>query len=397
MRILFVAMPNSIHTARWINMLTELGWEIALFPVYRANTHPELRNITFFSANPLQSRRKASGVRLKRWTSIAFFLDTLRRRIFKQQTRSLQEWALRRVIRTYRPDLIHSIEIQSAGYLTLPVKDAMGRGFPTWWVTNWGSDIFLFGRLTEHRDRIRSVLQSCDYYSCECQRDVQLARAYGFTGKVMPVLPNAGGFELEKIQSLKQSICPSKRRVILLKGYQHWAGRALVGLQALSRCADILKAEHYKVAIYVASYDVKIAAELFEQDTGVTVELIPKVSHDDMLRWYNSARLYLGLSISDAISTSLLEAMAMGAFPIQSCTACADEWIEDGKSGLIVPPEDPEEIANAIRKALLEDDLVDKAAELNRKVVIERLDQSKIQQQVIAMYEDILKNGAKRK
>jgi len=71
-----------------------------------------------------------------------------------------------------------------------------------------------------------------------------------------------------------------------------------------------------------------------------------------MLHYYGRARIYIGLSISDAISTSLLEAMVMGAFPIQSCTACADEWIEDGKSGFIVPPEDPHVIAEAIRRAL---------------------------------------------
>ena len=34
----------------------------------------------------------------------------------------------------------------------------------------------------------------------------------------------------------------------------------------------------------------------------------------------------------------------MGSFPIQSDTACADEWIEDGVSGLIVPPEDPDSL-----------------------------------------------------
>ena len=42
----------------------------------------------------------------------------------------------------------------------------------------------------------------------------------------------------------------------------------------------------------------------------------------------------------------------MGALPIQSCTACADEWIVDGRSGLIVPPEDVDVIENALRRAL---------------------------------------------
>jgi glycosyltransferase involved in cell wall biosynthesis len=95
------------------------------------------------------------------------------------------------------------------------------------------------------------------------------------------------------------------------------------------------------------------------------------------------------LSISDGISTSLLEAMMMGTFPIQSCTACGDEWIGDGKSGFIVPAEEPREIAEAIRAALLDDALVDKAAEINLDTINQRLDYSKIQTQVVEIYKNV--------
>jgi glycosyltransferase involved in cell wall biosynthesis len=115
-----------------------------------------------------------------------------------------------------------------------------------------------------------------------------------------------------------------------------------------------------------------------------------------MLRLYGRARVSIGLSISDAISTNLLEAMVMGAFPIQSCTACADEWIVDGERGFIVPPEDPEPIAAAIRRAVTEDVLVDRAAELNTQTAQERLDQEKIRPQVIAMYEKIAAHASNK-
>ena len=79
----------------------------------------------------------------------------------------------------------------------------------------------------------------------------------------------------------------------------------------------------------------------------------------------------------------------MGAFPIQSCTACADEWIVDREMGLIVPPEDPEPVAAAIRRALSDDVLVDRASELNAELAQERLDQRVIRPKVIAMYEGV--------
>ena len=87
----------------------------------------------------------------------------------------------------------------------------------------------------------------------------------------------------------------------------------------------------------------------------------------------------------------------MGAFPIQSCTSCADEWIEDGKTGLIVPPEDAEIVAVAIRRAVSDDTLVDYAAEQNAQLAAERLDHSVIQPQVIAMYEKVVAQARQKR
>jgi glycosyltransferase involved in cell wall biosynthesis len=153
-------------------------------------------------------------------------------------------------------------------------------------------------------------------------------------------------------------------------------------------CADALQG--YTVAIYAATPDVEISANLFSQDTGIPVEFIPPCSHEEMLRWYGRARVYIGLSISDAISTSMLEAVVMGAFPIQSNTSCANEWISHGSGGFIVPAEDPEIISKAIREAVLNDSLVDNADEINKKLAYERLDEKIIKPQVIAMYKEIL-------
>jgi len=279
------------------------------------------------------------------------------------------------------------MEIQEAGYLSLDTKRRFRGEFPSWIVTNWGSDIYFFGRLPDHVDKIKAVLSACDYYACECVRDVHLAKQMGLKGRVLPVLPNTGGFDLERTAQLRQPGPASARRMILLKGYQGWSGRALVGLRAIALCASQLQG--YRVAIYSASPEVRIAAELVTQSTGIPIDLIPLCSHDEMLRFYGRSRIYIGLGISDAISTSLLEAIVMGAFPIQSCTACADEWIVDREMGLIVPPEDPEPVAAAIRRALSDDVLVDRASELNAELAQERLDQRVIRPKVIAMYEGV--------
>ena len=387
MRILFVAMPDSIHTARWISQIADQGWDIFLFPVFIARSGPDLRNLTVFESFIPRPRVKENHVRSIWWTIPFFLADFILSRIRGIKTNYFTTRALAIVVRWLHPDAVHSLEIQHAGYVTLDAKNILLKRFPVWIVTNWGSDIYLFERLAEHRPKIEAVLASCDYYSCECQRDVALARGMGFKGITLPVLANAGGIELSKVSMLKSTTPTASRRMIVLKGYQNWAGRALVGLQAMRYCADLL--QDYTLAIYMASPDVLISAELFSQDTKIPVQVISSVPHDEMLRLYNRSRIFIGLSISDGISTSLLEAMAMGTFPIQSCTACADEWIVNGQSGFIVPPEDPQAIAEALRRALTDDLLVDRAAEINAQTIAERLDNSVIKPQVIKMYEDI--------
>ena len=57
----------------------------------------------------------------------------------------------------------------------------------------------------------------------------------------------------------------------------------------------------------------------------------------------------------------MLEAMVCGAFPIQTNTSCADEWIVDGKSGFIVDPDNLMNLVSLIKTALIENSLVDGA------------------------------------
>jgi glycosyltransferase involved in cell wall biosynthesis len=368
-----------------------------LFPSDRADIHPELRNITIHD-RLVRSINVGKNIKQVKSLPCPFpgsanlanrVLSHLRDVEFAHWT-AAQNQRLAQLINKIKPDIIHSLEMQLAGYLTLAARERFGGTFPAWIMSIWGSDIYLFGRLAEHVEKIKAVLSACDYFACECQRDVESARAFGFKEEVLPVLPASSGFDIERMQQFRQPGPTSARRLIVLKGYQGWAGRALVGLRAIELSAAVLNG--YRVAVYLAGEDVRIAAELVSHATGIPIEIVPHSPYEDMLRLHGRARVSIGLSISDGASTSMLEAMVMGSFPIQSCTACADEWIEDGKTGLIVSPEDPEPIAAAIRRALTDDDLVDRAAELNARTARERLDYRLIQPQVIAMYEKVAAN-----
>jgi hypothetical protein len=386
MRILIVAMPGSLHTARWIERIAGEGWDLHLFPSLWQAPHPTLRETTVHTV--IVGRSLPGSPPSTRSRGLWPFNTGAETLYWLANRTTAQAWLrpadrLARLIRRIEPDVVHSLEFQGAGYLTLAAKERLGDRMPPWVATNWGSDVYLFGRLAAHQGRVRAVLEACDYYSCETERDVRLARDLGLRGEVWPVVPNSGGLDLARC-ALLRSDPPSARRLVLLKGYQHFAGRALVGLRALARCASAL--DGYRVAVYSAAPEVAIAAELFSMETGIPVEIVPPSSHEEMLRLFGQARVYIGLSISDAIPTSLLEAMVMGAFPIQSDTSGADEWIVPGESGLLVPPEDPAMVETAVRRAISDDSLVESAARLNAETARRRLDHETIRSQVVDSY-----------
>ncbi len=383
-------MPDSVHVARWVKQLDPNCLEVHLFSsTGTLEIHPELDGVTVHSPFFGWSARKVGKVNARLHSLFLLGTNLLLRKTFRDAVHGFRARRLKAVVKRIYPDLIHSLEMQAAGYLTLDTKKQFEGPFPPWLVTNWGSDIFLFGRLQSHSLKITEVLANCNYYSCECERDMKLAQKFGFNGRMMPVFPNAGGFDLQQVEITRNQIAPSARKLIMLKGYQSWAGRALVGLRALRRCSDIMAG--YTVVIYSAPPDVLLAAELFSLESGIPVRIIPKSTpHQEMLSLHAQARISIGLSISDGVSTSFLEALTMGSFPIQSCTACVSEWIDHGVSGMIVPPEDPDIVEMAIRRGLEDDDLVDRASQINWRTALERLDSNLLKQKVSLMYSQIL-------
>lgn len=401
LRILFVAVGGSVHTARWISQLTGQGWELHLSPTELHHLRPELQDVIIHDVEDPSRLGKRSDLTIHDRFESAFGrnwpLSFGRYRAMQWVARwrpefLTQAWRLARLIDRLRPDVVHSLGLHLGGYLTLAARQFCRRPFPTWIVTNWGSDLFLFGRLAEHRERLAKVLQAADYYWCECHRDVELAKSWGFPAeRILPIVPVCGGFDLAQADTLRAAGPTAQRRMITVKGYQDWAGRALVAFQALRLCADLLR--DYRISVYTGGRDpepVRIAGELLSQDLDVPVSFVPpRTPHETMLRLHGQSRISIGLSISDSIAISLLEAMLMGSFPIQSNTGAAYEWIEDGKTGLIVPPEDPYAVAEAIRRALTDDHLVDQAAEVNRRVIAERCEREKIAAEVVALYRQV--------
>jgi hypothetical protein len=377
--VLVVGFGDSVHTARWLSMVLGRGIQFVLLPVYRSALTREFPNI-----------RNVSGIEDLAGCSdkdIAVFdIDSVTtEEIDAVGAEDEGQWQpswlasaemtkpghLVTAIRRLRPVLVHSMVVQFGGYLALAAKEYLQDEFPGWLLSNWGSDIFLFRMLAEHKPKIQRIVSLIDAYHAECKRDIGLIRQMGFRGFTVPPVPATGGMDFHTFPALDAFRRPSQRRDILLKGYHGWSGRALHILSAVHLAADALRG--YTLRITLASPEVKEMAMAVAEADGLNIVLEPYVQdHREALLRLGNARSVIGLGISDGISTTLLEAMAVGAFPIQGACSCGGEWIVQDKTGILVSPHDIQALAAAIRRAATDDDLVDAAAPENRGTVERR-------------------------
>jgi glycosyltransferase involved in cell wall biosynthesis len=162
-------------------------------------------------------------------------------------------------------------------------------------------------------------------------------------------------------------------------------GRASIALAAISEIANELR--DFELIVYSANRKTIRLVRRIQDDTKLNIRAIPKkrLTHSEMLNLFGTARTYVGVSLSDGISTSLLEAMAMGAFPIQTNTSCAEEWIEDGITGKLIAP-NQEEIKNSLRLALSNDSLVDQASLINRQTIANKCNEEQIKLKSLKFY-----------
>ncbi|HXI03742.1 MAG TPA: glycosyltransferase family 4 protein, partial [Candidatus Saccharimonadales bacterium] len=100
-----------------------------------------------------------------------------------------------------------------------------------------------------------------------------------------------------------------------------------------------------------------------------SIEFTGQIARDRLGEILRASRIYVSASLSDGTSSSLLEALATGLFPVVSRIRGNLDWIRDGETGLLFDPGDEEGLARALRRALGDEDLRARAAKENRELV----------------------------
>lgn len=132
-------------------------------------------------------------------------------------------------------------------------------------------------------------------------------------------------------------------------------------------------------------------------ELGVTerVHFLGDISNEDLPRLYASADVFVlpANSRAEAFGKVLLEAMAAGLPCITTELGTGTSFVvQDGETGLVVPPRQPEALRDAIKK-LLEDAVLRKSMGVaGRRRVLKEFTVDKMAARVDAVYQDVL-NG----
>ncbi len=377
MKILFVAMQY-IHAVRWINQLKESDHEIYLFDCLDRPIHEDLQ-WTNYTTN--WSKRKIKPI--KGETFLKKHFPNLNEKVQPLLKVTASE-KLKELIQEIQPDVVHSMELQSESYPLIKVRKQLKF---KWIASTWGSDIYYFYKDPFHQKRIHGVLKQLDFLFTDNVRDITLAKLNYFKGKALGSFPGGGGFIVKEafIQPVQN------RKLILVKGYHHWAGRALNALKGLENNIEFIK--NYQIHVYAAHPNVIQEIERLKAEYNINISYTERgieESHDSLLQKFGQARIAIGINISDGMPNTLLEAMIYGAFPIQTNPGKAsEEYVTHQENGLLIEnAENIQEITEAIKKALTNDKLIEKAFEFN-KAYRESLNYQTIQEKVLKAYKTI--------
>lgn len=365
MRVLLVAMADSVHTARWIGQFDGSEVEFTLFP-----STPNRRTHTFIKSQLRMSQQKL--IRIRRSDRFLAFPLGLIDLLVRNRIRSRRLAAL---LRNESFDLVHLLETQHAGYLYASTARFPKPKTPVL-LSLWGSDLNWFGKFEGHKRRIIEILRLVDLLLIECQRDVELAKKFGYVGVVSDPIPASGGLGV-RLESSERGAFPqpSTRRALVIKGYTGFVGKARVAARVVSRLRRELVS--YEIHFYSVSFLMSLGLHVLRLRTGLKLRIHRKktLSHEEMLAMFRSARVSLSLSLSDGLPGSMREAAWTGAFPIESKGSCVCEWTPADSGVMVVDPLNEDEVATALRRALNDDELVDRAVEINRNFVRRLVDE----------------------
>lgn len=328
-KICFLADARSPHTLKWVRGCADLHWEMIVI-----SHHPG----------------EIPGARV-----VVHPLSLL---CFPKYC-----WGVRRLIRQLEPDVVHAHQFGAHALY------AWFSGISPLVVSAWGSDILVYPKqsrfirwLTKFLVRRATVITS-DSSLVEGE-----LKAYGAKDEqLMRVL---FGIERQRYQKLA-GVTKENSRLILCSPRLH---EPLYNIQMIIEAFGEVKKNFPELELWLlGSGSLTSTLERIVEggEFANSIRFWGMVPPRESLERMGESHLMISLPSSDATPVSLLEAMAAGTLPILSDLPAYHDWVADGVNGLFVKP-DFTNLVSVLNRAVRDRALREKAAAINRKIILER-------------------------
>ena len=409
MKILLVADGRSPITRRWVGGLLAMQNEVTLvstFPCQPVDGVSEMvvLPVAFASLSGSQAGRGSNndavdGAKPAQSTRsrklIARFRNLFQRARYSLGPLTLRFYGprFRQVAQRVQPDLIHALRIPFEGMLAsyAPTEIPLA-------VSIWGNDLTLHGKGSAAMRRFTTrTLQRANGLAADAQRDIRLARAWGFS-EDKPVLnvPGSGGIDLlETGAAQEMPVLPDLPQflddiplVINPRGFRPGSVRSDIFFESIPMVLERVPDVHFLCAAMQGQQEAQNWLERL--NISGCVHLLPYLVQEQLWAIFQRAAVSVSISAHDGTPNSLLEAMAIGCFPIAGDIESLREWIVPGVNGLLVEPDKAQALAEALVLALQHPALREKAAEINRAIIQERAELNLVRSQIAVFYERLL-------
>jgi len=223
-------------------------------------------------------------------------------------------------------------------------------------------------------DKFKQVLGFSSKIICISQNIRLLARKIKIPEEKLEYISlgvDINEFKLRDKEKIKQELGLGEEKIILFVGQLIERKGVKYLLEAIPRIDNLYK-KNCKFVIVGNGPEMKellnISRKLNIQDITL---FVGKVSHEELLKWYSLADIFVLPSLSEGRPIVIYEAMASECAIVATNVSGIPEQIKDGYNGLLVEPRDVNMLAEKISYLLDNENEIIRMGKNSRKRIIE--------------------------
>jgi starch synthase len=137
--------------------------------------------------------------------------------------------------------------------------------------------------------------------------------------------------------------------------------------------------------------EVTELVDALQADRSGVIWIPEMLSKPEVIQLLTHATVFACPSVYEPLGIVNLEAMACGTAVAGSRTGGIPEVVADGETGLLVPPDDPAELARALNTLLADPDRADAMGQAGRKRAVAEFSWTTIAAQTADLYAELTK------